>query len=118
VREEKEHREGKIAGDEKEYREPQALLALPPSRWIHASCTRLHRSPGGRTRAGRREEEARRRVDPLASARRKKPRRDPDRSPAPTAASCLRRAGVPTANRRLQRGGFGEEIWGNLEEEV
>jgi len=29
-------------------------------------------------------------VDPLASARSKKPRRDPDRSSTPTAASCLR----------------------------
>ena len=97
MREEKEHREGKTAGEEKEYREPPALLALPPPRWIHASCPRsparprLRRSPGGRTRAGHREEEARRRVDPLASARRKKPRRDPDCSPG---------------------GGFGEEIWG------
>ena len=29
-------------------------------------------------------------MDPLASARSKKPRRDPDRSSTPTAASCLR----------------------------
>ena len=106
MREEKEHREGKIVEEEKEYREPPALLALPPPRWIHASCPRsparprLRRSPGGRTRAGHWEEEARRRVDPLASARRKKPRRDPDRSSAPAAASCLHRAGVLTARWR------------------
>jgi len=55
VREEKEHREGKIAEEEKEYREPPALLALPPPRWIHASRRRsparprLRRSPGGRS---------------------------------------------------------------------
>ncbi|XP_066316487.1 uncharacterized protein [Miscanthus floridulus] len=102
VREEKEHREGKIVGEEKEYREPPVLLALLLPRWIHASRPPAlapvaraalvpvagrkssRRSLGGRTRAGHR-------VDPLASTRRKKPRRDLDRSPAPTAASRSRR---------------------------
>jgi hypothetical protein len=69
VREEKEHREGKIARGEKEYRELilsgsldmdqgkkklLALLARSPPRWIHASRPRsparppLHRSPVAR----------------------------------------------------------------------
>jgi len=124
VREDKEHREGKTAGEEKEYREPPALLALPPPRWIHASCPRSparprlrrslggrssRRSPGGRTHAGRREEE----LAPFAG--RKKLVAGWIRSPAPGGRS---RAGVPTSRRRPQRGGFGEEIWGNLEEEV
>jgi len=52
----------------------------------------------------------------LASvARRKKLVAGWIRSPAPGGRS---RAGVPTSRRRPQRGGFGEEIWGNLEEEV
>jgi len=100
VREEKEHREGKMAEEEKEYREPPALLALPPPRWIHASCPRsparprLRRSPGGRTRAGHREEE----LAPVA--RRKKFVAGWIRSPAPGARS---RAGIPIARRRPQR---------------
>ena len=62
----------------------RAAYGRPPA---HACAGRQSHA-----RAGRREEETRagRRVDPLASARSKKPRRDPDRSSTPTAASCLR----------------------------
>jgi len=79
-------------------REPPALA--PVARATLASVAGRKnscRSPGGRTRAGRWEEEARRRVDPLASTRRKKPRRDPDGSPATTAALRPRRPHAFTA---------------------
>ena len=78
MREEKEHREV-------DPREPPAV-ARPPAR--ACACRPSHARAGRQeeeARVGRQEEEARRRVDPLASARRKKPRRRPDLSSAAAA---------------------------------